>query len=1063
MKNLTKLLWMLALVVLTFSCVTPEGPNGITTGNGPLLKVDATPAGGFTRATDTAFEKGDSFGLFGIKGVGFQNLTPENFADVLLSMESWIVNGKFTKSDGGFVGDQEYKWYEGDQVSSFMALYPYTSGTTTSEVLFEGVDFCVKSDQSTHAGYTASDLMGAYKEGVAPTDQAVRLEFNHLLSKVVIDLNNQTGEEIEEVYLDGVRGNMTYSLITSGPTGDYGTIKAGEQATPTEGFTNTFVLIIPAQSATPKVAITTASGKQYTFEASEAISFGIAKKRQITVTLTPESISTSFDAIVNDWSADESVEFKDQPGGGGGGDPVVPAEEGYKVVVAGKEYTINKSDEGGWGTILLPIYADVNEFQIIDKVTGATLGGSMTSSAMNLRLTEGVDKVVLPKVELYTEYELTLVTEGEGAPYLKMQPIKVGEFDTYLGRGVVVEQWVLGIMSPADVLTDARGRYMFFTPLEAIARTAASSNAEMFALSESDNNVASPYVIITAEQKVYNGWNYIETLADTSIKTGLQMNVNGTWGDWSYIRTVNAEGAVPFNRAVDAAGKVMQLSLVPNVTNVGMLNTDGQNGILTFVLPGGSYNDRKYEMVGASSALNEDGSVINFGIYADRGVAQLGYALYRKLEINNESCRDVVLAAINNGSMEVITLVDNGSDKNLNMTFTPPTGGGGYTLLVAGYDAAGQLCSTAYTSIDCLGPEVQGCNNISMNVAHDSVRSDTQLTIEIKGSDITSAYYSCLPAGQFGSMNDEELKQAALTNFYGYLTGYLDFVNGDGYTQSFVDLVPSTEYVVFGWFEDSNGGYSFIRHNITTAAETEWTLLGKGMFYDKSWQFSQEGALTDGFAAEVDIYQATSGKHHYRIAKPYESYWQLYPQLFSGNCSEWLEVAGYPMTGADGVTTVALCYDPHYTGMIATYISENDSELIVEHPNGMHLSAQKYPMREKHHSAYLNGSNRMLSEGVLQIQPWYSLSDTGVGYNYTQASETIIVTLPGYSFEFSVPEESASVAAKDGKPRGSGVRPAVIPTGEGGVSIQGGSPQRFEVKLTNISSVDSLKELKNVE
>ena len=86
-----------------------------------------------------------------------------------------------------------------------------------------------------------------------------------------------------------------------------------------------------------------------------------------------------------------------------------------------------------------------------------------------------------------------------------------------------------------------------------------------------------------------------------------------------------------------------------------------------------------------------------------------------------------------------------------------------------------------------------------------------------------------------------------------------------------------------------------------------------------------------------------------------------------------------------------------------------------------------------------------------------------MGYNYTQASETIIVTLPGYSFEFSVPEESASVAVKDGKPRGSGVRPAVIPTGEGGVSIQGGSPQRFEVKLTNISSVGSLKELKNVE
>ncbi len=1056
MKNFNKLLALLALVALAASCVTPEGPNGIVTGNGPLLKVEATPAGSFTRATDTAFEQGDSFGLFGVKGVGFQNLTPENFADVLLSMESWIVNGKFTKGQSGFVGDQEYKWYEGSEESSFVALYPYISGSTTGEVLFEGVDFCVKSDQSTHAGYTASDLMGAYKEGVAPTDQAIKLEFNHLLSKLVIDLNNQTGEEIKEVYIDGVRGNFTYSLISSAPTGDYGTIKAGEVATPTEGFTDTFVLIIPPQSAAPKVAITTASDKQYTFEASEPISFGVAKKRQITVTLTPESISTSFDAIVNDWSADESVEFKDQPNTGGGDDPVVPEKKGYKVIVGQNEYEIEQNEDGSWGKILLPIYADLNEFQIVNQADGTLLGGELICSAMRLGLTAGVEKVVLPKVGLYAEYEFTLTTEGEGAPYATMCPVKVGEFDTYLGRGMVVEGWAVGVMNPVDVLADAKGRYIFFTPMKAIARTAAMSYPDMFALSESENNVASPYIILQFAQKIYNGWNYVECLSEEAIKTGLKLNANGTWGDWNYVRTTNVEGQVPYNRAVDAAGKVFQLALLPQVANVGFMDTNGQNGILTFVLPGGSFGDRKYEMVGASSSVSEDGLIVNFGIYADRDVAQIGYCLFQKLNIDNETCREVVMAATEQGFMDVVSVEQNGNDKNLSMTFTPSQSGG-YTLLVSGYNAAGELCSTAYTNIDYTAPTAGECKDIAMTVRLDEARPDTQVCFEMKGSNITSAYYSCLPAAQFGSLSNDELRDAALVHNYGYLTGYLDYLNDGGYTESIIGLAPSTEYVVFGWFEDADKGYSFIRHNITTAPETEWTLLGKGMYYDGSWQARGNGEF-ERYASEVNIYQAADGRAHYRIEDPYKDFAVNHPTLSAKQWDTYLEVAAYPMVNAEGATVSHLCYDAHNTGILATYQTENDSVLVLEHPQNSSSSYQTYPMRDKQLAYYANNANRMLSEGVLQIQPWYILSASeGVGYNYTQASETIIVTLPGYSFEFT--PEPEGVAAKSGVRRGLKNSPAMVPVGEGGGRGNASTLRSLNQRLT-VGEVRSLEATK---
>lgn len=1064
MKRFTKLIATLALGVLAVACVTPEGPNVIQPGDGPVLKIEAAPAGDFTRATDTAFEQGDAFGLFAIKGAGFKNLTPDNFANVLFSLESWITNAKYTKGQSGFTGDQEYKWYEGDEVSSFVGLYPYISGVSAGEVLFEGIDFCVKSDQSTHAGYTASDLMGAYKDGVAPTDQAVTLSFNHLLSKVVVDIDNQTGEVIKDVYVDGVRGNLSYSLVSLQTTGDYGTIKAGELANANNSTVTSFALIIPPQSATPKVAITTASDKQYTFEAPNAIEFGVAKERHITITITPTSVSTNFDAIVNDWSADESIEFKDQPGVGPGDDPVVD-EASYKVIVGNDEYTLEKNNEGGWGTILLPVFADVNEFQIVNTDTGATLGGQMLSSGMNIGLTEGVEKVTLPKVELYTEYELTLVTEGEGAPYLKMLPIKVGEFDTYLGRGMVVEGVFVGIMNPVDVLADAKGRYLFFTPMEAIAQTAVVSAPDKFAMSESADKAASPYIILTTEQKVYNGWNYIECAADSVINTGLQVNVNGTWGNWNYLRTVNDEGQVPYNRSVDAAGKVYQLNFVHMVSNVGILASSGNENLL-FVLPGGSINDRKYEMVGASNSLSDDGTIVNMSIFADRDVSKISYALFNKLNIDNQTCREVVEEAINQGLMSERTLEQNGEDKGLGLSYAP-SGSGGFTLLVAGYNAAGELCSTAYTSFDFVAPNSGvPCKNIEMIVKLDEVRPDTQLTFGMIGTNITSAYYSCLPADQFGGLSDNQLKDAALVNNYGYLTGYLDFVNDTGYTESIVGLQPSTEYVVFGWFEDSDGGYTFIRNNITTAAATEWTLLGQGMYYDGSWQLSNEGAL-GRYGSEVNIYQAADGKAHYRIEEPYKNFCVNNPNLTSGSYSTYFEVAVYPMVSAAGESVWHLCYDAHETGVLATYTETNDSVLWLEHPYNTKSTYQKYPMRDMGSvvSAYTNSHNRKLNDGVLQIQPWYMLSAaSGIGYNYTQATETIIVTLPGYTFEFTPTEEDTTtqgVAAKSGARRGLKNSPAMVPMAEGGRRGDANTPLTFNhrVKVGEVKSLGAEKSI----
>ena len=304
MKASVKFLALMAMVVALGACGL-ELPH--PTPSSTPFNIEAIPAGNFTRATDTAFEVGDQVSIYLFKGDGLSGIQ---------SWQPWITNAKYTKTDSGFTSNQTYYWYEGQEEGIAIGLYPYSESNTTEALCADGVEFCVKSDQSTHAGYTASDLMTAYKPQLTPTAEKVTLEFDHLLSKLVIDVDNQTAAEIKEVYIDGVQGKINYSFASGVVvTGGEGTLKAGKLAAATEGYTDTYVLVIPPQQASPKLVVTTTNNKQYTYNASDAIDFNMGKVRHLIVTITDSSISTEFDAIVNDWSADENVEFKDQEGG----------------------------------------------------------------------------------------------------------------------------------------------------------------------------------------------------------------------------------------------------------------------------------------------------------------------------------------------------------------------------------------------------------------------------------------------------------------------------------------------------------------------------------------------------------------------------------------------------------------------------------------------------------------------------------------------------------------------------------------------------------------------------
>lgn len=241
---------------------------------------------GFTKATDTAFENGDQIGVN------------------IFNPECWLYNGQYTYNNGALTAAVAKEWYEDTELeATITAVYPFSE---TLEGFAENQTFMVYADQSAKTGYASSDLMLAVTKS-KPTEEAVKLPFKHALSKIVITVDNQLGEDIAQLWFTDVLGTVTYKtadpLATLEATGSAGTVKAYKSGE------DTWQLIVAPQTASPKLALTTASGKQFTYVLDENVTFTSGKVSSAAVTVSTESIYTSFTPEIEDWVADNELNF----------------------------------------------------------------------------------------------------------------------------------------------------------------------------------------------------------------------------------------------------------------------------------------------------------------------------------------------------------------------------------------------------------------------------------------------------------------------------------------------------------------------------------------------------------------------------------------------------------------------------------------------------------------------------------------------------------------------------------------------------------------------------------
>ena len=296
-----KLFAMLAMVAVATTACQNE-PENITPNNGQKEIAVSPSLAGFARATDTAFEEGDMIGLH------------------IITETPWLDNALFTYTNGALTSVRPQYWYPEDVTSTVIGYYPYSSENTYKE----SYTFTVNADQSSHAKYTKSDLMVAITTA-KPTSEAVELPFKHVLSKVVITVDNQLeGEVIDNVWFSEVYGKATLNLADGSvvATGEKGTFKTASVTT-TAGTPAWAVILAPQAEVTPKLVITTKSEKQFTFELQGAVTFSSGKVSTANITLTDDSIYTDFTPTISDWVADNDLQFGQDPDAGGdieGGD-----------------------------------------------------------------------------------------------------------------------------------------------------------------------------------------------------------------------------------------------------------------------------------------------------------------------------------------------------------------------------------------------------------------------------------------------------------------------------------------------------------------------------------------------------------------------------------------------------------------------------------------------------------------------------------------------------------------------------------------------------------------------
>lgn len=289
-KNIIKTSVAAALFVLA-ACTNDHEP-----GYAPAkeIRVDAS-IGQMTRVTtdgnESASEPGDRISVYAWLGADndMQRLVVDNSINTL-------------GGDGTWTAEPQMLWADNTSDHYFLGIYPERNGATDYDADPYTLDF---------NNQTASDLLVA-RTTAKPTGSAVKLEFEHVMAKLVVNLSFRnewtTAPEVASV---------TATACTEA-TVNY--LENPVEVTPATGqnlvvipFTGTSAsfagIMIPGQSGFRTINVTLENGKVYTYTHSADIDLQPGRYTTVNLVLGRDNIKLDDAGIsVSDWENGTSID-----------------------------------------------------------------------------------------------------------------------------------------------------------------------------------------------------------------------------------------------------------------------------------------------------------------------------------------------------------------------------------------------------------------------------------------------------------------------------------------------------------------------------------------------------------------------------------------------------------------------------------------------------------------------------------------------------------------------------------------------------------------------------------
>ena len=276
-----------------------------------------------TKATEVNFETGDKIGL---------TVAPEGAA------ENYAVNECLTFASDVFTSDLE--WYADVYTKADLyAYYPYRAAGAP-DAYFQ------HTDQS--AGIGGADFMMAVKKGVLPTSNAVTMVFKHVMTKLVINIDNESGAEVEKVEVMSSLQGVGLDYENAAVTAYEGEVI--EEVPVTVAYESVagkiWQMILVPQTTVLEIVVTL-SNKTVIKQHLVSTTYKSGGQYTVNARILPDGMTVTASGEIENWTDEGTVDFE-----GGSTAEELPVEfteyEGYFEYDGVRYNTVTLADGNTW-------------------------------------------------------------------------------------------------------------------------------------------------------------------------------------------------------------------------------------------------------------------------------------------------------------------------------------------------------------------------------------------------------------------------------------------------------------------------------------------------------------------------------------------------------------------------------------------------------------------------------------------------------------------------------------------------------------------------------------------